>query len=182
MFKPFRELLIIREVLIGLFIAIVGGIVVAWFIKDGGRYNPPVASTQAPTSSTAEVPNWTISFEYQFPAGFWTVGNHNYTITSTCPTDKPDDSGSVIHEFTVSDAYATNPSEIYLRWTGIKTSKLLGAESVEGINPSQTVVVVNVFFKRTKSEAEWIATNCTSVVSWDNGEQNQPMLPQTPNQ
>jgi hypothetical protein len=145
---------------------------------------PPFAPTQTPTatSSDTEISNWNITFEYRFPPGFWSVGNHQYTIVSNCPTNVPDDSGSVTQDFVVSDNFEFVPREIYLRWVGVKKSKELGAVSADGVNPSQRIVAVNVFFNRTKSEIEWIAANCTCTVSWDGGAQNQPMTPQTPYQ
>ncbi len=43
----------VREILIGLFVAVVGGIIVAWFIKEGARFAP--TPTPIPTSSPASI-------------------------------------------------------------------------------------------------------------------------------
>ena len=140
-------------------------------------------SYPTPTHPIPEVSNWNINFEYQFPSGFWTVGNHQYTIDSNCATGNPDDTGSRTHQFVVAETFGATPTEIYLRWTGVTKSKELGAETFEGLNPSQTVIAVNIFFPpHTKTDIEWIKNNCTSTISWDSGSQKQPLNPKTPYQ
>ncbi len=84
--------LTLREVLIGLFIAVVGGVIVAWIIKEGALFAPtpttPIVLIQTPTvtptntSTTTKIPTST-----PIPTSMPTE-TPTYTPTGT-PTDTP---------------------------------------------------------------------------------------------
>ncbi|MEK9136628.1 MAG: hypothetical protein AAB393_05850, partial [Bacteroidota bacterium] len=136
-----------------------------------------VAPTVQPTvqPQVTEATNWAVTLEYSFPAGFWSAGTHQYSLTWLCPGEAPD---SITRDFTVSDNFALVTGDVYLRWSALRKGNPWG-ESVEGINPSQPTVAAVAWNLITESEAEWRAAICTGTVSWD-GDAPQPLIAQTP--
>jgi hypothetical protein len=128
---------------------------------------------------TPESANWAVTFEYRFPPGSWSIGTHQYHFDFSCPSDILDNNGTATNDFSVSDTYPSTPTEIYLRWGGVRTSKLVNPQAVNGVNPSQTTIAVLTWSEVTKSIAERIAATCNATVNWDGGTP-QPLIPQTP--
>lgn len=60
---------IVRDILVGLFIAIVGGVVVAWFIQEGGRFSPPNTSTPTEIAPTQPPPSGEIILWHAYGTG-----------------------------------------------------------------------------------------------------------------
>lgn len=142
------------------------GIVVSIILAISVRPQPPQPSP-TPISTFASGPaNWAVTFEDRLPINSWSIGLHQYTLSTKCPGEAP---GSVTNNFTVSDSYAILPGDVYLRFAGIRKSKTYGAEPVDGINPSQPTVGVVSWDQITKSEANWRAANCTGTITWDGG-------------
>jgi hypothetical protein len=159
---------ILIDILIGLIVTVVGGVIVAYIIQDA-RFKPTEESLNTETL------NWAFVLEYRFPAAFWSSGTHQYSFTWLCPNEAPD---SVTREFRVSENFAPITDDVYLRWSSLRVGSPFGDE-VQGINPSQTTVAAVAWNQITKSEAEWRAANCTGTVSWDN-EETQPLTAQKP--
>ncbi|HLB48551.1 MAG TPA: hypothetical protein VJL59_16210, partial [Anaerolineales bacterium] len=65
---------------------------------------PPASPTAAPPTlaptSATEAANWAVSFVYNFPVPFWTVGTHQYTLSSAC-SSVPDLNGTWTNSFQV---------------------------------------------------------------------------------
>jgi hypothetical protein len=139
--------------------------------------SPPPISTipPSPGSTMAEPTNWAVTFDYRLPLEAWSVGLHQYTLTSKCPGEEYP---NATNSFTVSDNYESLPGDVYLRWAGLRKSKTYGAEPVEGINPSQSTLGVVTWDQITKSQAEWRAANCSGTITWDGGTP-QPLTAQT---
>jgi hypothetical protein len=133
-------------------------------------------------STDTPIPNWAISFEYQFPSNPWSVGMHEYTIENSCPNVDIDGTGthsaSHTQTFEVSESAAVLQGNAYLRISGL-TDKPLDAQLLENIKPLQTTIAVWTLIGMTQEQAELAVTDCTVTVSWDGGtaKQLQPGLP-----
>jgi hypothetical protein len=124
----------------------------------------PISAT-TPTLSATEASNWAIVFEYQFPADFWTVGTHEYTLESDCPSIQGS-SGTRTQMFEVSEDATLLSNKVYLRVSGLRDSTIEGA-SVAQIHPSQSTSAVFSLIDATRSEAELAMGNCRVTVKWD---------------
>ena len=120
-------------------------------------------STRTPT--TPEASNWAIIFEYHFPAGFWTVGTHEYTLKADCPNIE-EASGTQTQTFEVSENATLLSGEVYLRGIGLNNSPI-GGEPIAQIHPSQSTSAAVSFINSTRSQAELALSNCIVTVSWD---------------
>jgi len=171
----------IRDILVGLFITIVGGVIVARFIREGARFNTPPTSTPAiltPTLNltTPESQNWAASSEYGFPDGFWDIGVHEYTISADCPNFRIDDPNTFTQPFIVSSDAQLFPGEVTLRVTGLKNLSD-GGTVLDTIHPSQkTAARVTVGSDLSQNQAEFALGDCKATISWDDG----PLQTMTP--
>jgi hypothetical protein len=68
-------------------------------------------------SPTNELTNWAFALERHFPAGFWSVGTHSYSLAFTCPNESPD---SITREFIVSNDFPLISGDVYLRWSALR--------------------------------------------------------------
>lgn len=144
---------------------------------------PEITSTSSgPLIADTEIPNWAISFEYRFPAGFWSTGNHEYTLESNCPNLRGTDGnpfyGIITRTFLVSEDAALLPGDVYFRISGLRDG-IFESQEVEKVHPQQTTTAVLSLIENTRSEAELAITDCTITISWDGGipKQLTPGLP-----
>ena len=143
---------------------------------------PISASTSIITTTpiTTETLNWAISFEYRFPAGFWSVGTHQYTLESQCPNIDISGThgGSITQTFEVSQSAALLPGDVYLRLSGLRDGPIEG-NTIDKISPSQTTTAVWSLIETPQSDAELAGRDCTITVTWDGGipKQLTPGLP-----
>ena len=133
---------------------------------------PTVSSLSLVTPSTTETPNWAVTFEYRFPAGFWSIGTHEYTLESDCPNLKDTDGnpfyGITTNTFSVLQDAALLPGDVYLRLSGLRDA-MLESQAVEKISPQQTTTAILNLIEMTQSEAELSITDCTITILWDGG-------------
>lgn len=122
-------------------------------------------ATEIPTFT--ETPNWAISFEYRFPAGFWSVGTHEYTLEGSCPNLK-DASGIWTNTFDVAENAPLLPGDVYFRLGGLRDASL-DAQTVERINPQQTTTAAWSLIEMPQSDAELAVRDCTVTITWDGG-------------
>lgn len=129
---------------------------------------PQPISTVVP--STTETLNWGITFEYRFPAGYWSVGTHEYTLQSDCPNIE-DGSGIWTNVFSVSETAQLLSGDVYLRLVGLRDKPIPeGSKSVEIIHPMQTTIAAATIIEISQSDAERAFRDCMITVAWDGGE------------
>lgn len=130
------------------------------------------ATRSSATNSVTETPNWAIIFEYRFPAGFWSIGTHEYTLEGNCPNLKDTDGnplyGIWTQTFDVAENAALLPGDVYFRLSGLRDAPL-DAQVVERINPQQTTTAAWSLIEMTQFDAELAVTDCTVTISWDGG-------------
>jgi|GEM_PF-5342586 hypothetical protein len=161
-------------------LSIVISAILAIGIQNNSLSNTPTPTqlSQTNTPSSTDTPNWAIIFEYRFPAGFWSVGTHEYTIESDCPII--DSSGLWTNQFRVSESAQLIPGDIYLRIAGLKDKHLPeGSQTFDVIHPMQTTSAGFVIFEVTQSDTELAFRECVITIMWDGGEPKQltPNLP-----
>ncbi|MEK7809409.1 MAG: hypothetical protein AAB571_10075, partial [Chloroflexota bacterium] len=139
---------------------------------------PPASPTTAPTVAN-EQSNWVIAFIYNFPAGFWSEGTHQYTLVEVCPQQGLPlvTSCTYPNSFQVSKSAPLLPNPVYIRVGGLVNNMFVGG-GVGAIHPSQPTIAVLRFINLTRSAAE-IAKSCKSTISWDGGAP-QSLIPQEP--
>jgi hypothetical protein len=141
------------------------------------RTLPPSTSTPQPTYSTVITPqptpteraSWAVSWEWRFSAGWWSIGNHQYSIEQSCPTlpfFDPDRYAKWSSTFQVSKDAPLFSRDVYLRFGGLKDSPIGGAD-VAKIHPSQPTTAVFTWSGMTRSKAEIAFKDCKMRVSWD---------------
>jgi hypothetical protein len=138
----------------------------------------PASPTTAPTAAN-EQSNWVIAFIYNFPAGFWSEGTHQYTLVEVCPQQGLPlvTSGTYPGSFQVSKSAPLLPNPVYIRVGGLRDNMFAGG-GIGAIHPSQPTIAVLRFINLTRSAVE-IAKNCKSTISWDGGAP-QSLTPQEP--
>ena len=115
--------------------------------------------------------NWILSFEYRFPASFWTPGLHTYTLALSCPhLSEPFDPKQWTQTFEVSENNQLLPNSTYLRITGLRTGPLTPYK-VKSIHPDQATVAFIALTELTRADAELGIHDCTGVVNWDGNPQ-----------
>ena len=137
---------------------------------------PPAIPTSAPTVGN-DPENWAISFVYNFPVGFWSVGTHQYTIIAQPCGDNS--GGSFTQSFQVSNNAPLYPVPIYLRLSGLRNSRD-GSVINGAINSAQSTIGILDWTKLKQSKVE-ATKQCKVFISWDGGAQ-QPLVAQAPYQ
>ena len=119
-----------------------------------------------------ETPNWAISFEYRFPAGFWAAGTHEYTLGFNCPNIKDLDSNPFIGErtnsFIVSQDAGLLSGDVYFRGSGLWDGQIEG-NFVDQIHPQQTTAAAWSLIEMTQPEAQLAPRDCIITITWDGG-------------
>ncbi len=163
-----------------LWIAIIGAIatvltalIAAFGPVLGNRWFPtpvsvPTVETLAATVSAGDA-NWAVTYGYVFPSGYWTNGQHAYTLELSCPfSDDPDfRTGTWSQSFKVSQTAQMISGTVYLRKSGLMDDILHG-NPVSAINPSQNTAASFSFTELTESQAKGFGTNCEITIKPDN--------------
>jgi hypothetical protein len=133
--------------------------------------------TTAPTA-TKEPENWVVQFAYNFPVGYWSAGEHQYTIiTQPCLTAT---SNSFTQVFKVStEGFLFTDAIVYFRLSGLRNSKD-GSAITAPINPLQFTIAIFEWVQLKQSQVE-VVKQCKIFISWDGGAQ-QPLTVKTPYQ
>lgn len=136
-------------------------------------------AAEAPTPLPTAVPpdlepggNWTIGFEYEFPAATFGEGPHRFRYLLHCPPLGSvlggDESATDWVYFEISEDAQLYPSPIYLRLHGLSTERLgLSYPSSGVFHPEQQFVAVMHYIGMPLSAVEMARTECETIIFWD---------------
>lgn len=111
---------------------------------------------------------WALSFSYEFPAGFWPIGQHQYGIFIDCPELGQIENAGEYHLFQVTNAVAEFEAPVYLRLAGLSTGPL-DPINLDAIHPDQQTVAVVTLLGIPEDQARAAASSadCQMVIGWD---------------
>jgi hypothetical protein len=128
----------------------------------------PVASLPTAIPPEGETSLWAIDFRLEFPASFWTLGQHQYGFFMDCAELGQVQSAGDYHLFQVTNAVAAFEDPIYLRLAGLSTGPL-DPINLDAIHPDQATVAVVTILGITEEQARQAASSddCEIVFGWD---------------
>lgn len=155
-----------------LVLAAAGGLAACAAAEDTPAAVPtalPQASlpTAVPPEGPALIGDWAISFQYEFPATFWAIGDHQYGFFMDCQ-ELGQEGGSEWRVFQVTNFTAMLDEPIYLRLAGLSTGTLAPI-NLEAIHPDQVTIAIITFVGVTEQQALDAAASpdCEILVGWD---------------
>jgi hypothetical protein len=121
--------------------------------------------------------NWVASFKFDFKSGFWSVGEHNYTLSIDCSGTARDYSAT--RTFQVSESAELFQGEVYLRLEGVHKTNLW-LDPVDEIHPLQrTAALVSLTHLTSAAAESEVNGDCKGSISWDD-EPSRPLVAQEP--
>jgi hypothetical protein len=133
---------------------------------------PPPTPTSLPTAVPQDnLPgSWAVSFEYEFPPNFWSLGRHSYGYFVDCPLLMSESSGSEWYWFTVVD-WEWMPEfklPVYLRLGGLSMG-LLEPITMDTIAPEWSTIAVVTVLNLSEEDAKLASTSsdCVILINWD---------------
>ncbi len=188
MSKNWRDIIALIALMVAITVLLFGnnlveqltGCSIRELLRQSCQASESPTSTPTAMTSDSEVPNWAITFEYRFPAGFWSVGTHEYILQSNCPNIE-DRSGTWNNIFSVSESAQLLSGDVYLRLGGLKYGPQSPdqAQDIEKIHPLQTTTAAMNITDITKVDAGLALKDCNISIEWDGGTSKQmtPGLP-----
>lgn len=133
----------------------------------------PVAETPA----IVEDVTWAVAFTADFPADFWSGGEHRYRMLLDCPVLAAEVATSAIN-FRVTDLTLLQPGPVYLRPAGLSHA-LLQPPQPGSINPDQPTIAALSLVGNSRQDADEAARTCEGTFEYDGG-QTVPLTPLEP--
>lgn len=127
---------------------------------------PPATSMPVPLVQAA---NQSISFEYRFPAGYWTLGQHQLTyLFESCPWagDLPD---HLTFTFQVSEDAKLLTSPVYIQPNALTTGGWPAGLVLGAIHPSQLTIAAASVIRLTPAEVDQAKQSCNLSIVSDGG-------------
>lgn len=123
--------------------------------------------TAVPPEGPALIGDWAISFEYEFPATFWPIGDHQYGFFMDCD-ELGQQGGSEWSAFQVTNFTSKLDQPIYLRLAGLSTGTLAPI-NMDAIHPDQVTIAAITFIGVTEQQALDVAESpdCEILFGWD---------------
>jgi hypothetical protein len=131
----------------------------------------PVVPTPLPTAIpplglTGE--SWAVSFQHEFPAGAFGLGEHRFAFLIHCPFMGTEDTNTGWYSFEISEEAAIHPEPVYMRLHGLSAEPFNQSQmSTNLIHPDQQIVAVIHLVGLPGYVAERTGAGCEIVVFWD---------------
>jgi hypothetical protein len=136
-----------------------------------------VPDVQGVNAANGSLDNWIASFKFDFKAGFWSVGEHDYTLSIDCSGTARDYSAT--RTFQVSENAELFQGEVYLRLEGVHKTDL-SLDPISEVHPLQrTAALVSLPHLTSAAAESAVNGDCKGSISWD-GEPSQPLIAKEP--
>ena len=134
----------------------------------------PIPSVQAATPLPTAVPpdsaaggGYAVTFRYDFPDGYWHLGNHSYGFLNDCPESAYDFSTEWLI-FKVTEEVDPVHFPVYLRLNGLSVEPYSPAYMQEFvIHPDQATAAVVHLVGLSEEQAEEAQNECEMLIAWD---------------
>ena len=126
----------------------------------------PLPTAVPPSGLTGE--SWTVSFQHEFPAGTFGLGEHRFALLIHCPFMGTEDTNTGWFGFEVSEEATNYPEPVYLRLHGLSREPFNASQmSTNLIHPDQQIVAIVHLVGLPAYVAERTGAGCEIVVFWD---------------
>ena len=141
---------------------------------------PPLQGIDLPPASLPDDLNaeqWAIAFSHEFEPGFWTAGPHVYKLLLDCPDANDTLVDSELSFFAAGPDFPTVDSPIYLRLSGLSTTRL-GQPDLSFMSTEQETTALLTVIGLSNDQVT-AASECVGEVQFDDG-QSARLRPSSP--
>ncbi|HEX9848432.1 MAG TPA: hypothetical protein VGB33_08440 [Acidimicrobiia bacterium] len=141
---------------------------------------PPLQGIDLPPASLPDDLNaeqWAIAFSHEFEPGFWTAGPHVYKLLLDCPDAGDTLVDSELSFFAAGPDFPTVDSPIYLRLSGLSTTRL-GQPDLSFMSTEQETTALLTVIGLSNDQVT-AASECVGEVQFDDG-QSARLRPSSP--
>ena len=124
-----------------------------------------------------EPEQWAVAFSHDFEPGFWSAGPHVYKLVLDCPQAGEAQVDGGLAFFAAGVDVPVFDSQVYLRLSGLSTSRL-GQPDLRVMSTEQETTALVTVIGLSNREVE-AAADCLGEVRYDDG-RSAPLRPSAP--